>query len=275
MKKIILAVDGTNFSNGAFEFIRRLNEKTRLLLTGIFVPQIDYANLWSYAAATSGGASFIPLVEDEENEEVMANIHKFESLCQKNGITYRVHRDFFDFTLPELKRESRFADVMILSSELFYRQIINANQSDYLRHVLHHSECPVLIVPEKFRFPDNNILAYDGSPESVFAIKQFAYIFPELASNETLLVYADEDDEKDIPSKELITELVTQHYPDLTFDKPRVNPKKYFATWVEEKKGSLLVSGSFGRSALSEAIKKSFVSEVIEDHQLPLFIAHK
>jgi nucleotide-binding universal stress UspA family protein len=275
MKKIIMAVDGTNFSEGAFEFVRQLNEKASLLLTGVFVPQMDYANLWSYAAASSGGAAFIPLVEEEESDEVIAHIQKFESLCQKHGITYRVHKDFYDFALPELKRESRFADVMILSGELFYRQIIGANQMEYMRHVLHNSECPVLLVPEKFQFPDNNTLAYDGSEESVFAIKQFAYIFPELASNPTLLVYADEDSEKELPSKDLIIELATQHYPLLTLEKSEINPKKYFAAWVEDKKSSILVSGSFSRSVFSETIRKSFVVDVIRDHQLPLFIAHK
>jgi hypothetical protein len=118
-------------------------------------------------------------------------------------------------------------------------------------------------------------LAYDGSEESVFAIKQFAYIFPELASNPTLLVYADEDSENELPSKDLIIELATQHYPLLTLEKSEINPKKYFAAWVEDKKSSILVSGSFSRSVFSETIRKSFVVDVIRDHQLPLFIAHK
>ena len=74
MKKILFAVDGTNFSNGAFEFIRWLNEKTPVLVTGIFVPQLDFANLWSYASAAAGGAVFVPLLEEEESDEVLQNI---------------------------------------------------------------------------------------------------------------------------------------------------------------------------------------------------------
>jgi nucleotide-binding universal stress UspA family protein len=275
MKKIIMAVDGNNFSNGAFEFVRRLNEKASLLLTGVFVPQMEYANLWSYAAVSSGGAAFIPLVQEKESDEVIASIHKFETLCRNNGIAYRVHKNLFDFALPELKKESRFADVLILSGELFYGQGAGSMQSDSIRQVLRHSECPVLIVPEEFKFPNHTVLAYDGSEESVYAIKQFAYIFPELAVNETMLVYAASDGEKDFPSKELIIELATQHYPNLTFQKEELDPKKYFSTWLLDRKNSILVSGSFGRSALSEAIRKSFVTDIIADHQLPVFIAHR
>ena len=275
MKKIILAIDGTNFSSGAFEFVRQLNEKSAVLVAGIFVPQLDYANLWSYAATAAKGAVYVPLVEDEESEEVLRNIEQFETLCQQNGIAYRVHKDFVDFALPELKRESRFADLMILSGELFYRQMPSANRLDYLRHVLHHSECPVLIVPENFQFPVNNILAYDGSEESVYAIKQFAYLFPELAINNSMLVYAEENEEKSFPSKDLINELAGQHFRNLKFYKAEFNAKKYFATWIGEKKGAILISGSFSRSAFFENLRKSFVLDIIEEHQVPVFIAHK
>ena len=109
MKKILLAFDGEHFSTGAFEFARSLNERNSILLTGVFIPQVDYANLWSYASGTTGPL-FIPLVESEDAEKVGKNIHRFEALCKKNNIEYRVHKDFFDFALPELKKETRFAE---------------------------------------------------------------------------------------------------------------------------------------------------------------------
>jgi hypothetical protein len=66
MKKIILAFDGTHFSEGAFEFARRLNELQPVLLTGVFLPQAEIANLWSYADGVGvGAAPFIPLIESK------------------------------------------------------------------------------------------------------------------------------------------------------------------------------------------------------------------
>lgn len=275
MKKILIVFDGTNFSEGAFEFVRRLNEITSILLTGVFMPQVAYANLWSYAAATNAANTFIPMVEEEEADQVKRNMYHFESLCKKSGIRYRVHKDFFDFALPELKKESRFSDLVILGGEVFYKGVSGGAQIDFIRDALRITECPVLIVPEQYEFPDNNILAYDGSEESVFAIKQFAYIFPELARNKTLLVYAEDENDKEFPSRDYITELSTQHYPDLIFYTLEMNPKKYFSLWISERKGSILVSGSFGRSAFSQTFRKSFVNDVIKDHLLPVFIAHK
>ena len=52
MKKIILISDGRNFSDAAFEFAKRLNELQPILLTGIFLPQTDYATLWNYTAVS-------------------------------------------------------------------------------------------------------------------------------------------------------------------------------------------------------------------------------
>lgn len=275
MKKIVFAVDGTNFSNGAFEFVRMINEKNPVLVTGLFVPQTDFADLWSYSAAIGSHGVFVPLLEDEENAEMAKNISRFEHRCHENKIAYRVHKDFFDIALPELKRESRFADVMVLSGELFYKHVVGADRFDYLRSALHNSECPVVIVPESIQLPKSNILAYDGTEDSVYAIKQFAYVFPELAANKTMLVYANEEKEKDIPSKDLILELVKQHFPDLSVYKLNVNPRTFFESWLDEQDGSILVSGSFGRSAFSEAIKRSFVMDIIRKHHVPVFIAHK
>lgn len=275
MKKILLAFDGSNFSKGAFEFARRLNDMEPVLVTGVFMPQVDYANLWSYASAAGAGAGFIPLLEKEDTDIVQKNILQFEDLCQKNGIAYRVHKDFYSFALPELKKESRFADVIILSGELFYKGVVESNQFDYLRDALHTTECPVLIVPEHYQFPDNNILSYDGTGECVYAIKQFAYIFPELTLNPTLLVYAEDEENKDFPSRQQIVELATQHYKDLTFYKLEISSKKYFSKWINERSGSILISGSFSRSIFSQLFKKSFVAEIIREHKVPVFIAHR
>src|SRR5689334_22047646 len=67
MKKIILAFDGVHFSEGAFEFAKRINEEEPILLTGIFLPQANYANLWSFAKARTEPL-YVPLVEADETE---------------------------------------------------------------------------------------------------------------------------------------------------------------------------------------------------------------
>jgi nucleotide-binding universal stress UspA family protein len=238
------------------------------------LPQAQLANLWNYADGV-GAVPFISEVEGNEVKLVEKSIERFEKLCVHNGIEYRVHRDFFDVVPTELKKESRYADLLILGSELFYENMSNELPGSFLKDALHDVSCPVVIVPEKFDFPESIILGYDGSEDSVYAIKQFAYLFPELADLHTLLVYANEDPEKDFPDKIEIEELAARHFNDLSLFRLDVNPKKFFATWVIEKKSTMLVSGSYGRSGLSQLFKKSFIRDVIASHRLPVFVAHK
>jgi hypothetical protein len=273
MKKILLIFDGDHFSEGAFEFARRLNETERILVTGAFLPQVDYANLWSYADGTAAPL-FIPLAEPEFSEAVAGNIERFKKECEKNDINYRVHKDFFDFAIPGAKKESRFADLAILGSEIFYENVGGSDLNEYLKVALHELECPALVVPEHFDYPQSNIIAFDASASSVYAMKQFAYLFPSFCNNKTLLVYVSEDLDPSFPDEANIMELAARHFSDLTLFKLDINPRKYFATWIKDKKSAMLVTGAYGRSAISQLFRKSFVSNVIREHKLPVFIAH-
>jgi nucleotide-binding universal stress UspA family protein len=274
MRKILIAFDGFHFSEGAFEFARSLNDKDPILLTGVFLPQASYANLWAYADG-SGAPMFVPVLEDDETAKVEANIEKFESLCVRHHIEFRTHKDYFDLALPELKKESRFADLMIIGGEKFYENQGAGEPNTYLKEALHEMECPVLIVPEKFDFPSVNIIAYDGTEASVFAIKQFVYLLPELTQNPTLLTFAHQEQGKAIPFEAHIEELAARHFSDLTVSKIDLDARKHFATWLSEKKSSIVVAGSFGRSSFSRLFSRSFLTEVIRQHLIPVFIAHR
>ena len=271
MKKILLAFDGDNFSEGAFEFASSLNRKERILLTGVFISRVDARNLWAYSVGIP--PAVVPVLEEEEVTVEAENIEQFKNSCELNKISYRVHEDYYGFAIPELKRETRFADVLLLGSETFYHNL-GSGMNEYMVNTLYKSECPVLLVPENFIFPQSNILAYDGSDSSIYAIKQFAYLFPELCDNPTLLVYCEEKGEV-IPEKENMYELATQHFSNLQILKLEGDPKRDFKKWLGEKRNSILISGSFGRSPLSQTFRKSFETDIVKEHQLPVFIAHK
>jgi len=261
--------DEKHFASGAFRFASRFNELQPVLLTGIFLSPVNYLSLWGYSA------ELYTHTLEEENKQVKSNIKQFGALCRKHHIEYRVHpEDPADLTIPRLRKESRFADLMLISSEHFYEHLGAEQPNDYCKEILSETECPIMVIPEKAAFPATNILAYDGTASSVFAIKSFAYLFPELCNNPTLLVYAHEKDKKELPDQTFIEELAARHFPDLTLYKLSFDPKKFFATWIKEEKAPILVCGAFGRSSFSQLFKKSFVTDLIREHTLPIFIAH-
>jgi len=273
MRKIVLSFDGTHYSKGAFDFARRMNENEPILLTGAFLPQVDFANSWSYAEG--GGTMYVPLIESYDADVVAANIARFEEDCVRHHIEHRVHTDFSSFALPELQKESRYADLMILGSQRFYENLGLESPNEYLRDALHDTECPVLVAPEVFNYPESVVLAYDGSSSSVYAIRQFAYLFPELCRTSTILVYAAKKEGRGIPDEDYIRELAARHFSDLTFFELEANPRDYFSTWMADLDSPILVSGAFGRSGFSQIFKRSFASDVIAENQFPVFIAHR
>ena len=273
MRKILIAFDGSQYSEGAMEFARRLNETEKITLTGLFLPLVGLASLWSYSDAMTG-ASFVPMVDEGEGELIDRNIKRFNDFCNHNNIRHEVNTAMFDFAMPELRKETRFADIVLLGSETFYNNIGNETPSEYLKDALHFAECPVIVVPEKYNFPEKNILAYDGSESSVFAIKQFIYLFPELTDNPTLLVTTNASSEMQKQDAQ-IQELVSAHFNKLSFLHLQMDAKKYFATWMTENKSSILICGAFSRSLISQIFRQSFVEEVLRDHKIPVFISHR
>ena len=274
MKKILLAFAGTRFPESIFHFARRLHEQQSLLLVGAFLPEVMYTNIYNFGTGLPGD-DVVPILSEEDEAIIEINITRFADMCQRNNITYRVHKDYDNLALPELKKETRFADLLVINSENFYDKFSFNDPNPSLKEALHASECPIIVVPEKFNFPDRIILAYDGSADSVYAIKQFAYLFPEMCGNETLLVYINEKDGLQLPDEHNIEELVGQHFKNLDLLKLQINAKKYFSTWLSENKNALLVGDSFGRSPLSELFRESFVAEIISEHKMPVFIAHR
>jgi len=275
MKKILIAVAEDQLPEGAFEFIRQLNEINPVLVTGVFLRKVTYYT--EPALSYYGGMGVPPYSPEKETvvpEEINQQIKWFESSCQKNNIEYRVHNDTDDLIIHELEKETRFADLLIVSAEAFYNLSEATEPEGYLKAILHLAECPVLIVPKKFQFPENIIFAYDGSRSSVFAIKQFAYVLPELCKKEIVVAYEGKENQENIPDEILIHELTARHFDALSFlklDKDNFS----LSSWIRERKGAMLVTGSYSRSGLSELFKKSFVAEIIRQHKFPVFIAHE
>ena len=98
--------------------------------------------------------------------------------------------------------------------------------------------------------------------------------FPDLCDNKTILVYAAEETE-DIPAQVNIEELAASHFSNLAITVLTTDRNENFSEWITKHENPILVSGSFGRSGFSSLFTKSFVINIIDAHQTPVFIAHQ
>lgn len=274
MKKVIISLDGQHFPKGAFEFAKSINADNKILLAGIFLSPVDYSKLLAYTGLE--GITILPewLVKNEDDVLVNKNISLFEEACVAEGIEFRIHKDTDLMAISTLVEETRFADVLIISSELFYANVSKQQPNFYLEEVLKRTECPVMLVPENYTEPERVILAYDGHESSVFAIKQFAYLFPELAAKETILLSLLQHDDE-LYEYSMVTELVGRHYPNLKIQSLHTKQKNDLINWLSGNPQSLVVMGAYGRSGFSQLFKKSFANDVISHTRMPVFISHK
>ena len=259
----------------SFEFALEMNAEMPILLTGAFLPQAFH--LESLLYYTGGAAA--PVVNDYPQEEAFAAsdaaIAQFKTLCEKNNMEYRIHEEPGEELSPALLKETRYADLALISNDVLSGNPNNDLFEGYLKTLLRHTECPVVLMPAKFHKASNVLLAYDGSSSSVYAIRQFAALFPALSKLPALLFYMHPDKSTLLPDMDFIEELAGRHFSDLTIFKAPVSSNAHLAPWLEGQAGSMLVAGSKGRSMLSETLHPSFIQEIIRAHELPVFIAHK
>lgn len=273
MKKVLIVFDGEHFSRAAFDFACRLNEQQPVLLTGVFLPSVDYMDMMIYYLGGFDAPLYYPAA-DTGTENIGATIAQFRASCEKHHIEHRVHEQIAGAIVEVIRKETRYSDLLLLSSDLFYSNLSKGAQKEYLNDTLHGAECPVVLLPEQYDFPQSLILAYDGSESSVFAIKQFAYLFPWLSLLDTTVVYVS-GKEKELPDAGYIQEFAVRHFPTLSFSKLEAGSRKFFESWIAGLQAPLLVAGSFGRSAFSELFRRSFIRDVVEARRLPVFVAHK
>jgi hypothetical protein len=272
MKKILFVCDGDNFPKGAFQFIRQLSMNERVSVKGIFFNPIDYEEM----IALSHMRLAEPFVKFEEDEKrlVMKSKEQFANQCENSRIQYHILEKSQGWDKEIFKNESRFADLAVISEELFCSDLFSPQPNFFMQEALRGAECPVLVIPEKFEMPDRVAIAYDGKPESMFALKQFTYLLPQFTDLPTDFIYVKNEGSEEIPNSDLLREYSRLHFASMGTSKLHFDAKKYFASWLEDKKNVMLVTGSFARSSVSNLFNRSFADKVIHDHTSPVFIAH-
>ena len=272
MKKILFLCDGDNFPNGAFRFMKQIREYETVLAKGLFFTPIGMEQMVS--------VSFKPAADPYLKLKAVEKIprHKSPELflteCENHGIKYQVHPYEGSWDRDLFIKETRFTDMVVISEELFCLDNAEGRPSYFMEEMLRASECPVIVVPENFHKIDRLAVAYDGGKQSMFALKQFIYLFPDYVDLPAEFVHIKNVPEDDIPDLDLLQEYTSSHFESLYASKLHFDPKKYFSTWLENKMNVLLVTGSYSRSTFSNVFRQSFAGDLIARHTCPIFIAH-
>ncbi len=277
MKKIIAAFDGLRFSESTLDYSVYLAKKYNAHIVGVFLQEstrVGYAVYATLVQDAAPGRTIFDEIEKADKAATEAAVARFEEGCRNAKINYSIHRDKKS-AFDELMHETIFADLLVIDAWETFSYIESGLPGWFIKNVLHHVHCPVLVIPKKFYPIQKLVLLYDGSPSSVHAIRMFNYVIPEMNRLETKLVNATEDSSSmHLPDNKLLKEWMKRHFPEVTYQVLKGYAKDIIAMLKAEEPGVLVVAGAYHRSNLSMWFHKSLADLLIKEVKVPLFISH-
>lgn len=277
MEKILLALDRHLYNTNVAEFACYLARLTSSQLKVIYFQDAEKEPASGETVKdASGELSSQAVVNDKKlvMKPVPDNLIHLESACHNRGIKIRIHENKRE-PLSELISETRFADMLVLDPEMSFGDRREAMPAGFMKELLAHSECPVVIAPYSFNGVEEIIFAYDGNASSTFAIKQFTYLFPELTDLKLTILQVSEEQDAPLIEKEKIIAFLQTHYSAIGYRILEGNAKEELFRYLHDKKNLFVVMGAYGRKNLVSLFRHSTADLLLKAVNLPLFIAHK
>jgi nucleotide-binding universal stress UspA family protein len=276
MKKIIAAIDGLKYSESAAMYAVQLAKSSNAHLIGIFLDDFTYHSYKIYDLIASEGVPSQKAAVLEKNDRKVRteSVKKFEAECHKAGLSYSIHHDR-SIAIQELLHESIYADLLIIDKKETLTSYTEKIPTHFIRDLLGDVQCPVLLVPKKYKPINKVVLLFDGTPSSVYAIKMFSYLLSSLKVPQ-LEVFSvkSEDQTMYLPDNKLMKEFMKQHFQEVEYHVALGNTEEEIWNHLKSLESPLVVLGAYHRGRLSRWLKKSMADFLMKRLNAPLFIAH-
>lgn len=272
MKKIIAVFDGYRTSKSTLAYAEEFAYTTDAHLVGVFMDEATFRN--PNAIGGAGSKAKTPVSTDKDKREKA--FKKFEESCNKAKIQFSVRRDKA-LNLMDLKQESMFADLMIISEQEIAARYKQKSPSRFIKELLTDVQCPVMIVPSVYKPVDKVTLLYDGGPSSLYAIKMFSYLFGDYheVPVEVFVVKDRADWNLRLPDNKLMREFIKRHFPGASYKIVKgIAEDEIVGHLRNYQENEMVVLGAYRRSELSRWFKTSMADILMKELDTPLFIAH-
>jgi nucleotide-binding universal stress UspA family protein len=277
MKKIIAAIDGLKYSESAAQYAIEIAKKVNAHLVGVMLDDATYTSYKVYDLIIKEKATDDKLkqYEEKDKETRLKSAVKFESACRKAGITHSIHHDK-NVALQELLHESIYCDLLVIDSKETLTHYEEKKPTRFIRELLTDVQCPVIIVPSKYKPFEKIFMLYDGEPSSIFAIKMFSYLFPFLEEKETEIISVKNPGQTlHLPDNKLMKEFMKRHKPDADYKVIKGLPEIEIVQYLKQQpKDMLIVLGAYRRGRVSRWFRESMADYLMKELLVPLFIAH-
>ena len=275
MQKVLLVINACQPHLSSVNFACRIAALTESQLTGLFVEN-PYGK--DEREPYTGGSYSRTVAEKEAGVIVQTDIDHAITLFVRDCATHKTAALVLvskGEPIQEVIRESRYADLLIVDPGIDFYGNNEQLPSHFTKEILANAECPVLLSPEEASDVEEVVFCFDRSASSVFALKQFTYLFPEYKSTKiVLLEVTSAVEENSDDEHQRVLQWLHAHYNQVDCKILSGDTKDELFTYFFMKKKKLVVMGSYGRSALSTFFRRSAADSLIRAVDLPIFITH-
>lgn len=278
MKRISAAFDGLQLSASTMEYAIDITKGCNAHLSGIFLDDlVHHSYRFADLISKEGGVSDkkLKMLNEKDEKTRRTSIRVFKKACESAGIEFSVRRDK-NVALKDLLNESIYSDLLIINRKEDFNIYREEIPSDFMREVLTDVQCPVLVVPEKYKPAKKIIFLYDGDPSAVFAVKMFNSILVPFAHLPVQVLSVKSGKESlHLIDNNLMKEFMRLHFPNAEFTILKGSPEEKILSFLEQQNEDvLIVLGAYRRSRVSRWFKPGMADMLMSELNLPLFIAH-
>lgn len=277
MEKILLVLDAHKPATRTIDFACRVAKLAQSKLTGLLVENVFFERV---PAEPEGALDFTAgrkgdTKADEVRTDADQAVRIFIDETNRREVLSEVRVEKGE-PIQEVIFETRFADLLILDPVLhFYDREEEQLPSHFVKAVLANAECPVLLAPEVFDRAEEIVCCYDGSASSVFAIKQYTYLFPGMKRVKVVLWEIGPTMHRDYAKgRKRMMEWLEAHYHAVEAHMSEGDVKESLFQYFFMKRNKMVVMGAYGRSMLSNFFRKSQADILVRTVDLPIFISH-
>ncbi len=277
MKKIIAALDGLKYSGNTATYAIGLTKESGAHLVGVFLDDFTYHSYKAYELVRGNEIAEEKQRRLDEKDAVARakSVKDFEKACQKEGLHFNIHHNR-SIALPELLHESIYADLLVIDSRETFTHYAENSPTHFISDLLQSVQCPVLLVPEKYKPIEKLVLLYDGEPTSMYAIKMFCYTLPLLTTLPVEVVTVKKPRQTThVPDNKLMKEFMKRHFDNAGYKVIKGAAEEEIVKYLKSvSTNALVVLGAYRRGMVSRWFRPSMADLLMKEVKLPLFIAH-
>lgn len=276
IKSILLAIDGSNYSEAILKYGIDLAKKTDAHLRVLTVIDIRIFE-WAVAIGVEGFAPIIPSTAyQEESQKLLEDkaekvLDRAGKVLKKAAVSFGVEK-VSGSPVEIICDRSRLADLIIMGSRGEFGSWRDKMLGATLEATTRLCIKSIMVTEKDYKKISHILLAYDGSNNSNKALPWAGYLAQQLAVPLTILtVDADEDHAKST-LKEATDYLASYKLSKVNTLVKDGDAEKQIVETCHETKSDLIMMGSYGHSRIREAILGSTTVQVMRMSSVPVLM---